>query len=165
MGLGSATIGTVKTEAKSLMVWVMMTANRVYPPYFFDGRVTGKQVKAVLKRRLLRQKNPNGRFIFQQDNASVHTSNVVRQYLHQNNVRCLTWPAQSPDLSPIENLFGLVKGRLRSVINPPRNIPELKKYLTKQFLSVPKTTLAKMVASMPNRCALVKKSAGFGIRY
>jgi hypothetical protein len=41
---------------------------------------------------------------FQQDNARPHVARVVRDYLTQQNVDLLPWPAVSPDLSPIEHV-------------------------------------------------------------
>jgi hypothetical protein len=41
---------------------------------------------------------------FQQDNARPHVARVVRDYMTQQNVDLLPWPAVSPDLSPIEHV-------------------------------------------------------------
>jgi hypothetical protein len=41
---------------------------------------------------------------FQQDNARPHIVRVVRDYLTQQNVDVLPWPAVSSDLSPIEHV-------------------------------------------------------------
>ena len=41
---------------------------------------------------------------FQQDNAHPHAACVVSDFLEQNVVNVLPWPAVSPDLSPIDNV-------------------------------------------------------------
>ncbi|GFX36657.1 l-Fucosyltransferase [Trichonephila clavipes] len=41
--------------------------------------------------------------IFQQDYARPHTAKVSPDYLH--TVTTLSWPARSPDLSPIEPIW------------------------------------------------------------
>jgi len=43
--------------------------------------------------------------IFQHDNATTHTCHVSRTFLQQQNVNVLDWPANSPDLSPIEHVW------------------------------------------------------------
>ena len=47
--------------------------------------------------------------VMQEDNAPWHTAKLVRSFLDRQKVRRLRWPAQSPDLSPIENLWKQIK--------------------------------------------------------
>jgi transposase len=47
--------------------------------------------------------------IFMQDNAPVHTSRSSIAFLEENKVQTLGLPANSPDLNPIENIWGLMK--------------------------------------------------------
>ena len=53
-------------------------------------------------------------YIFQQDNAFVHTSRLVQSYFNENNISILPWPDRSTDLNIIENCWAeLVYGVIR----------------------------------------------------
>ncbi len=53
-------------------------------------------------------------FIFQQDLAPAHTAKSTKSWLNDHGVGVLDWPANSPDLNPIENLCGIVKRKMRN---------------------------------------------------
>jgi transposase len=54
--------------------------------------------------------------VMQEDNASWHKAAAVREFLKKQRVKYISWPPQSPDLTPIENLWKQIKGRRR--VNP-----------------------------------------------
>ena len=53
--------------------------------------------------------------IFQQDNARIHTSKLMEAFFEQEGIIPPWWPTKSPDLSPIENAWGIVKYALRKL--------------------------------------------------
>ncbi len=63
-------------------------------------------------------------FIFQQDLAPAHTAKSTKSWLNGHGVGVLDWPANSSDLNPIENLWGIVKRKMRN--KRPKKADELK---------------------------------------
>ena len=76
-------------------------------------------------------------FIFQQENDPKHTSKLAKQYFNDKSIVLLPWPAQSPDLNPIENVWGILKDKVSA--RGPKNIPQLKQYLIEEWNKIPKS--------------------------
>lgn len=104
---------------------------------------------------------------FQQDNAPIHTSNKTRLFLTQNGLSTLPWPANSPDLNPIENLWHLWKRdicqrwhsqRANKGIDADKH--NIQGYIQEAWKSIETTTLSKLIDSMPRRLEAVISAAG-----
>ncbi|GFU26012.1 transposable element Tcb1 transposase [Trichonephila clavipes] len=61
--------------------------------------------------------------IFQQDNYRQHVARILQRFFVNHQIELLFWPARSPDLSPIENMWSMVAQRLTQ-ITPPAATPD-----------------------------------------
>ena len=73
------------------------------------GRVTENTHREVLENYAVstvksHAKKIKKKFLFQENNAPVHTARVARSFLESLNIKLLSWPAQNPDINPIENI-------------------------------------------------------------
>ena len=50
--------------------------------------------------------------LFQDDNAPFHRSRVLQEYKAKNSLKSISWPAQSPDLNILENIWLYIKRKL-----------------------------------------------------
>lgn len=104
-------------------------------------------------------------FIFQHDNSSVHTAGKVKKFLDENNITVLPWPANSPDLSPIENVWHYLKWKLNQYETPPKDMDELWKRLEDEWVTIPLEYFQKLYKSMPRRVAECIRLKGGRTRY
>ncbi len=101
--------------------------------------------------------------IFQQDLAPAHNAKSTKSCLNDHGVGVLDWPANSPDLNPIENLWGIVKRKMRN--KSPKNADELKATVKETWDSIPPQQCHKLITSMPRRIEPVIKSKGAPTKY
>ena len=77
----------------------------------------------------------------------------------------MVWPAQSPDLNPIEHLWGYLKRRLAEHENPPSGIYELWKRIQMDWEEISVAECQKLIESMPRRIEAVLKAKGGYTKY
>ncbi|KAJ3645742.1 hypothetical protein Zmor_001859 [Zophobas morio] len=58
----------------------------------------------------------DSKVIFQQDYASIHVFNSSKTWFQRQNIALLLWPAESPDLKPIQNVWGSL-GKQYATVN------------------------------------------------
>ncbi|GFV96064.1 transposable element Tcb1 transposase [Trichonephila clavipes] len=73
--------------------------------------------------------------IFQQDNARPHVARIVQRFFVNHQIELLPWPARSPDLSLIENMWSMVAQRLTQIIPPAATPDQLRQILLCYLLS------------------------------
>ncbi|EUC67713.1 transposase, partial [Rhizoctonia solani AG-3 Rhs1AP] len=106
-----------------------------------------------------------GEVIFQFDNAHAHVAKSSLKWLDDHGIQYLEWPANSPDLNPIENLWSEMKRRLGEYESPPGGILELWERVQVVYNDLGVDYCRKLIESMPRRMELVLKNRGKAIPY
>src|SRR5678815_2567923 len=98
--------------------------------------------------------------------AVMYTSAVTTKWLDDNlpsHIKPKDWPHNSPDLSPIENLWSILS--LSVYKDPePKNVYQLKRRLQRAWRSIALGTLQMLIQSMPDRVSAVIKQKGDTVR-
>ncbi|GBN65399.1 hypothetical protein AVEN_81553-1 [Araneus ventricosus] len=105
---------------------------------------------------------PQNDGIYQKDNARCHTALSVWAWFeeHQDEFTVLPWPANSPDLNPIENLWEHLDRVVRAMDPQPRNLAQLATALESAWLNIPVNTFRSLIDSLPARLAAVLSAKG-----
>ncbi len=114
---------------QSVMIWAAMSSAGVGPLCFLKSTVNTAIYQEILEHFMLPSADKlygDADFIFQQDLAPAHTAKGTKSWFNDHGVTVLDWPANTPDLNPIENLWGIVKRKMRDTRS--NNADELKRH-------------------------------------
>ena len=108
----------VPKYSPSIMVWGGISHRGTTSLHMTRGKINSDTYQAILRDNLqpIKALYPQG-FTLQQDGATPHTSKSTQKFLEEGGYEVLDWPPNSPDLSPIENLWGIMKNALEKEID------------------------------------------------
>ncbi len=143
-----------------------MSSAGVGPLCFLKTNVTAPVYQDILEHFMLSSADQifkDADFIFQQDMTHAHTAERTKTWLKDHGVGVLDWPANSPDLNPIDNLWGIINRKMRN--KKPKNADELKATVKETRASIPPQQCHKLITSMPRRIEPVIKAKGAHTKY
>ena len=111
-------------------------------------------------------KVPEGRdYIFQEDNAPVHTSRETTQWKTTNNIPTMNWPPQSPDMNIIENVWRTLKLQLQKRVMDIKTQQQLLDSVQEIWQSLTPVYIKSLYDSLPKRMIAVLRANGCITKY
>ena len=146
----------------SIMVWGAIRGDGIRVLVKSEKNVDSHEYQRILDVSLPHIYTPS--CILQQDGAPAHRSVSTKKYFHENNITVLQpWPAQSPDLSIIENLWQLLKERV--TLRKPNNLEQLWKVAQEEWNRIPGEQIRSLYRSIPRRLNAVLAAKGGHTKY
>lgn len=121
----------------------------------------------VLKTQLLpaaKQLFKGKRWQLLHDGAGPHVKAETKAFLQQQGVKVVAcWPANSPDLNPIENLWAWAQRQINK--QDIHTLKDLERAVVAVWRSIPTKMLQNLASSMTTRLHKVEAAKGYPIRY
>ncbi|CDR18852.1 unnamed protein product [Oncorhynchus mykiss] len=104
-------------------------------------------------------------FLQMQDYARPHVAGVCQQFLQEEGIDAMDWPARSPDLNPIEHIWDIMSRSIHQRHVAPQTVQELADALVQVWEEIPQETIRNLIRSMPRHCREVIQARGGHTHY
>jgi transposase len=150
----------VQQGGQKIMVWGAITGlGQVYLSEL-KGKIDAKAYCTFLKEEALpviRKVCPLSS-VFQQDNARPHAAAETQRFLKEQGIEVLDWPSQSPDLNPIEQVWGWMARHMKD--QNFNNIKEVREYVWILWEKISKDTILAFIDKLPDKIKYIKDHDG-----
>lgn len=160
---------TRKFGGGSIMMWGCMGWEGVGYAARIEGKMDAELYRTILEEDLLNTLEYYDveveDMIFQQDNDPKHTSKKAKEWFQDHTMTVLIWPANSPDMNPIEHLWVHVKNELKKYDSPPSGVHQLWERVEKVWEAITPKVCQNLIESMPRRIQAVVQAKGKWTKY
>lgn len=151
-----------------VMIWGCICWEGVGTMTPVEGNINAAKYQDILEENLwpvLARHFPQKGYFFQDDNAPVHRARSTQEYVARNRNNCLRWPAQSPDLNIIENVWLFIKRKLQSRCGAIKSKENLIEEIRRIWTQITPAYIKSLYGSIPNRIHHVIRLKGHLTKY
>lgn len=155
-----------KKYNQGIMVWGAIGKNWRSPLILVKGKLNSDGYIQLLKDNdiftSLGQFYGQNNFYFQQDGAPAHRAKKTINWINDQNVQIIeNWPANSPDLSCIENVWSILETKIQKY--KIESLNHLFLILQKEWYAIPDDKLNSLISQTPKRFQLCLNENGKSI--
>ena len=99
------------------------------------------------------------------DNAMPHRTRNMTDYLRDESITTLPWPARSRDLNLIEHIWDIIDRRVKERTPPVQSLNDLEQTLHQEWQRLTQVQIRRLVGSMRRRLAAVIRVNGRNTHY
>ena len=162
------TFTTVKHGRGSVMLWGFLAASGTGCLENVHGIMKSGEYQGILERNVGLSVGKLGlsrrSWVFQQDNDPKHTSKSAQEWFKAKRWTVLKWPAMSPDLNPIENLWRDLKTADRRR-HPSNNLGELEQFAQEQWAKLSVRRCRKLIEGYRKQLIAIILTKGCATKY
>ncbi len=150
-----------------VMIWCCFSREGKSSVHFVDSCMNSESYTRLLSAALIpyTESKFDGNYIFQQDNAPCHRAKNTQIWFEMNGIDVMSWPSRSPDLNPIENLWGMLARIVYEGGKQYNSISDLKSSIISSWERITTEYLENLIDSMPKRMDAVLNSRGGPTKY
>ncbi|GFS90007.1 transposable element Tcb2 transposase [Trichonephila clavipes] len=139
-----------------VLVYGVISINGLTDLYIIrDGPLTARRYKDEILRSIVvpYAEAIGDDFILMDDNCRPHRANLVEDFLFEEGIVRMEWPACSPDMNPIEHVWNALGRRVAGRQRPLQTLQELERALLEEWDRMPQLVINSLIDSMPRRCS------------
>jgi DDE superfamily endonuclease/Transposase len=110
---------------------------------FIEGVVDHKKYQEIIRKYLI-QPHLNLQFEMLQDGAPAHTAHSTLDFLDEQGVDYIQNPPSSPELNPIEKVWGWIKHEANKQV--PTDLQQFKHLIQKLWNEIPQTVIQQFIS-------------------
>lgn len=155
------------SKGGGVMVWGAVSYYGTVELDFQSSRMTAETYKCILGRAFPKLNELFGghRWVFQQDNAPIHTARLTKAWIQGQNVDLLPWPPYSPDLNIMENVWGWLSRKVYEGGRQFETKEELVETIKSSWSEISLDYLSSLYDSMHRRLLEVIENSGGSTHY